>query len=42
MLYGGIILLLARFKPGGLIGIWQSYTRRRRAPDAIEAPARAA
>ncbi len=42
MIYGGIILLLARFRPGGLIGIWQSYARRRRAADAREAPARAA
>ncbi len=41
MIYGGIILLLARYRPSGLIGIWQSYARRR-ARDALEAPARAA
>jgi branched-chain amino acid transport system permease protein len=42
MIYGGIILLLARFRPGGLIGIWQAYARRRRARASLEARPRAA
>ena len=29
VVYGGIIMLLARYKPGGLIGIWQSFEARR-------------
>ena len=42
MIYGGIILLLARFRPGGLIGIWHDYARRRRARDGLDARPHAA
>ena len=42
VIYGGIIVLLARFRPGGLIGIWQSLARRRRARAGLEARPRAA
>ena len=42
MLYGGIILLLARFRPGGLIGIWHAFARRRRARDRLAARPRVA
>ena len=34
VIYGGIIILLARFRPGGLIGLWQEWTARRTAPAA--------
>ena len=34
VIYGGIIILLARFRPGGLIGLWQERTARRTAPAA--------
>jgi branched-chain amino acid transport system permease protein len=29
ILYGGIILVLSRFEPGGLLEIWKRYLRRR-------------
>ena len=35
MIYGGIILLLARFKPGGLIGIWHDFRARRERAGAL-------
>ena len=34
MIYGGIIVLLARFRPGGLIGIWQELMDRKPRPVA--------
>ena len=38
IIYGGIIILLARFEPGGLLEIWQRYkvrrTHRQEAADA--------
>ncbi len=37
ILYGGIILLLARFEPGGLLELWDRLTARRRAPEPLEA-----
>ena len=37
ILYGGIILLLARFEPGGLLELWFRLTARRRAPEPLEA-----
>jgi branched-chain amino acid transport system permease protein len=37
ILYGGIILLLARFEPGGLLELWYRLTARRKAPEPIEA-----
>ena len=34
VIYGGIIILLTRFRPGGLIGLWRERTARRTAPAA--------
>jgi branched-chain amino acid transport system permease protein len=36
ILYGGIILLLSRFEPGGLLELWSRLTARR-APEPTEA-----
>ena len=36
ILYGGIILLLSRFEPGGLLELWYRLTARR-APEQLEA-----
>ncbi len=37
VIYGGIIVLLARFRPGGLIGLWQEWTMRRTEPTTARA-----
>jgi branched-chain amino acid transport system permease protein len=35
ILYGGIIVLLARFEPGGLVHLWQRLTSRRSKADHV-------
>ena len=37
VVYGAIILLIARFQPGGLLALWQRTLRRRRAAVLLEA-----
>jgi branched-chain amino acid transport system permease protein len=36
ILYGGIILLLSRFEPGGLLELWYRLTARK-SPEPLEA-----
>jgi len=42
VIYGGIIMLLARFKPGGLMDIWHGFAARRRTAAALAGARRAA